>query len=295
MQRRIVLTAGLIVFSAIFAQCQTSNQSPVPAPSTVPVVSNEPFGGPIISTPTATFYTPPPTAGISDAGRAGISSENTSIIPPGAAIVSTGGTMTGTTPSGISSTEPVSPAESVETGPANDLGPSVFVGEKPVGTAGGVSLAEISRRFKAEKGAQTERVLSNEDVQKMLSQNGGVTMAKNMPPLGAGPLEQSGQQPNAGSQPASSKPMPQNNQNASTNQPGTSAQTGTQSQSGANQNQPALGASANNATTPQIQNQQANDAQGSGRLPATATFLPLIGLLGLASGAIGLLFRKFRK
>jgi hypothetical protein len=63
-----------------------------------------------------------------------------------------------------------------------------------------------------------------------------------------------------------------------------------------NQSTEEPGTSADNATTPQInRNQQTNDAQGSRRLPATATFLPLLGLLGLASGGIGLCFRKFRK
>ena len=44
-------------------------------------------------------------------------------------------------------------------------------------------------------------LLSNEDVQAMLNNKSGVTMAKNMPPLGPGALEQSGSAPNAGTQP----------------------------------------------------------------------------------------------
>ena len=159
-----------------------------------------------------------------------------------------------------------------------------------------MSLGEIASRFKAEKGAHNARVLSNEDAQK-LGQNGGVTMAKNMPPLGPGALEQGAQQPNGGAQSTSSQPATQNNQNASTTQAAQnsgSSQSGTQPASG--ESQPTSGANASaNATTPQIQNQQSNDTQGSSRLPATATFLPLIGLLGLTSGGIGFLFRKFRK
>jgi hypothetical protein len=68
------------------------------------------------------------------------------------------------------SVSPAEPASSTgtgsqESGPANDLGPSDFVGEKPISTPN-VSLGEISRKFKAEKNAHNVRVLSNEDAQK---------------------------------------------------------------------------------------------------------------------------------
>jgi cobalamin biosynthesis Mg chelatase CobN len=134
----------------------------------------------------------------------------------------------------------------------------------------------------------------------MLNNKNGVTMAKNMPPLGRGALEQGGQMQNAGVQagapPAATQPSQQNAEaNASASQPG---QSGASSQATAPSGQNQTGAAdtqAENSTTPQInQNQQSNDAQGSRRLPATATFLPLLGLLGLVSGGIGFWFRKFR-
>lgn len=246
MPRGILLIAGLTVLSAVSGQGQTANQS---TPTTT---VTGPFGGPILVTPSASFPSPVPTAGISNAGRAGISN-------------ATSGIETTTAPSSpetIVTTEPT---------PANDLGPSAFVGGAPEASAPSISVAEVSSRYKAEKATRNARVLDNEDVQKMLNNKSGVTMAENMPPLGPGALEQ-GVQPK---------------------QDSTSSQV-TAASSGQKQ-AAAPDTTAENSTTPQIsQNQQSNDAQGSRRLPATATFLPLLGLLGLASGGIGFWFRKFR-
>jgi cobalamin biosynthesis Mg chelatase CobN len=173
------------------------------------------------------------------------------------------------------------------------------VGASEESAPGAISLAEVSSRYKAEKGTRNAKVLSNEDVQAMLNNKSGVTMAKNMPPLGSGALEQGAQAQSTGSQPAAQSAQA-NQQNAatksSTNQPAqaASSQAGTPAPA-ANSQSPDNGVSAENSTTPQInQKQQSNDAQGSRRLPATATFLPLLGLLGLVSGGIGLWFRKFR-
>jgi cobalamin biosynthesis Mg chelatase CobN len=113
--------------------------------------------------------------------------------------------------------------------------------------------------------------------------------------------EHGGQAQNAGVQAGApttaTQPIQQNTQaNASANQPeqrGASSQA-TAASSGQNRTG-AAATEAENSTTPQInQSQQSNDAQGARRLPATATFLPLLGLLGLVSGGIGFWFRKFR-
>jgi hypothetical protein len=152
---------------------------------------------------------------------------------------------------------------------------------------GAVSLAEISSRYKAEKGARNSRVLGNEDVEKMLANRGGVTVAKNMPPLGPGAMELGAQPQAAGTQTAAASG---GSQSASANQQAATPPVSSQGQSAAPDT------SAENSTTPQVnQNQQSNDTQGSRRLPATAGFLPLLGLLGLASGGIGFCFWKFRK
>ena len=280
MPRGILLIAGLIVFSSAFVQGQTANPS-----TTTPV--NEPFGGPILVTPSAGFPNPVPTAGISNAGRAGISNatngiENTNAPSSPATIVST---------PGASLSERVNQNEPATT----DLGSSTFVqglsdgsvantrGASNASGGGTISLAEVSSRYKAEKGTRNTKVLSNEDVQAMLNNKSGVTMAKNMPPLGSGALKQGIQAQSTGSQ--------------STMQSAQSTQQPQQNAVGQGGTPPAAdnGVSAENSTTPQInQKQQSNDAQGSRRLPATATFLPLLSLLGLVSGGIGLWFRKFK-
>jgi len=165
----------------------------------------------------------------------------------------------------------------------NDMGPSYYADALPGADNG--SLGELSAHYKALKGTTNARMLTNDNVQQMMANKNGVTVAKNMPPLGPGALVQSGQAQPAGSQSATqnAQSTPQQGQNAANSQGGTPP--------------PASpGVSAENSTTPQInQNQQSNDAQGSRRLPATATILPLLGLLGLLSGGIGVWFRKFRK
>lgn len=285
MPRGILLIAGLAIISAVSGQGQTT-----PSTTTPPV--NGPFGGPILVTPSAGFPNPVPTAGISDTGRAGISNatngiENTTVPSSPATIV--------TTPSAsLSESTNQTPANDVGTLPtsANDLGTSSFVGGASDASAPGtIGVAEVSSRYKAERGTRNARVLSNEDVQAMLNHKSGVTMAKNMPPLGSGALEQSGQARPATQSAQSTQPT-----NASTNPQGQTAsgQMGTPPPTPAGQSAD-TSASAESSTTPQInQNQQSNDAQGSRRLPATATFLPLLGLLGLVSGGIGFWFRKFR-
>jgi len=172
----------------------------------------------------------------------------------------------------------------------NDMGPSYYADALP--SAGNGSLGELSAHYKALKGTTNARMLTNDDVQQMVANKNGVTVAKNMPPLGPGSLVQSGQAQQAGSQSATqnTQSTPQQEQNAA------NSQGGTPPPATSGKDQPSGGVSAENSTTPQInQNQQSNDAQGSRRLPATATILPLLGLLGLASGGIGLWFRKFRK
>ena len=292
MPRGILLIAGLTVFSCAFGQGQTAN------PSTTNPPVNGPFGGPILATPSAGFPNPVPTAGISNAGRAGISNatngiENTNVPSSPATIVTTPSASLSEATNEIPASNP-----EVSQPPANNLSNSSFVGG-PSEEAGPstIGVAEASNRYKAEKGTRNAKVLSNEDVQAMLEHKSGVTMAKNMPPLGSGALEQGIQAQGTGSQSAAQSAQSIQPTNTSTNQQG---QTAASSKGGTPPPAPEgksadTSASAENSTTPQInQNQQSNDAQGSRRLPATATFLPLLGLLGLVSGGIGFWFRKFR-
>jgi hypothetical protein len=289
MPRKMLFTAALVISTAVFGQGQSTNQSTSPAPV------NGPFGGPILVTPSASFPSPAPAAGISNAGQAGISnagqagiSVETNSMAPVEAVAVPSGTTSGTTAAGGESNSAL-PPESGNTA-ANDLMPSTSMsgaGVSETAAPGAVSVAEISSRYKAEKGARNARVLGNDDVEKMLANKGGVTMAKNMPPLGPGALEQGGQPQTAGAQTAATS---RGSQSASANQQAGTPPVSSQGQS------TAPDTSAENSTTPRVnQNQQSNDAQGSRRLPATGGFLPLLGLLGLASGGIGFWFRKFRK
>src|SRR5579864_1117379 len=258
MPRGILLIAGLAMVSAVLGQGQTAN----PSTTTTPV--NGPFGGPILVTPSAGFPNPVPTAGISDAGRAGISNatngiENTNVPSGPSTIV--------TTPSAsLSESTNQTPANEIGTSPtpANDFATSTFVGGPSDASAETTtSLAEVSSRYKAEKGTRNARVLSNEDVQTMLINKSGVTMAKNMPPL-----EQNGQTTQA--QTAAQSAHSTQQMNASTNQQDQVASGQTRTPTSARQSAD-TSTNAENATTPQInQNQQSNDAQGSRRLPATA-------------------------
>jgi hypothetical protein len=306
MSRGTLLIAALTVFSSVLGQSQTAN----PSTTTAPV--NEPFGGPLLVTPSASFPNPVPTAGISDAGRAGISDRTNGTETTGSANPGTGLA----TPTASLSEPSASPSEVTDQqqtadqtadlgtstlvrGPSDESGAS-FRGASEASGASTISLAEVSIRYKAEKATHNAKILSNEDVQAMLNNKSGVTMAKNMPPLGSGALEQGGQAQSTGSQSATQSAQA-NQQGAGTkssaNQPAQNAATGQAgtTQPAANGQSADSGVSAENSTTPQInQKQQSNDAQGSRRLPATATFLPLLGLLGLVSGGIGLWFRKFR-
>lgn len=297
MRRRSMPVLAFFFLAATVGQCAAGAQ-------TTPVTAdplNTPLMGAAPATPSATFAASAPTAGISDAGRAGIS--NSAPLPT---------TLPSLSPTVVYVTQP--PVETVTTGvpsasvenPANnpaagapsevapgtnesggrtmnDMGPSYYADALPGADNG--SLGELSAHYKALKGTTNARMLTNDDVQQMVANKNGVTVAKNMPPLGPGALVQSGQAQQAGSQSATqnAQSTPQREQNAANGQGGTPP--------------PApSGVSAENSTTPQInQNQQSNDAQGSRRLPATATILPLLGLLGLVSGGIGFWFRKFRK
>ncbi len=179
MSRKILFMAALVAFSTICAIGQSANQvSPVPA--------NGPFGGPILVTPTATLPTPAPTTGISDTGRAGFNSMTTGAVPP----IEPGAYSTNPVNAGADSGG--SPTVPSAEQPTNDIAPSISINNGPESPApAAYTVVEASGRYKAGNASHNARVLSNEDVESMLSKKGGVTMAKNMPPLGPGAIEQS--------------------------------------------------------------------------------------------------------
>src|ERR1051326_1084486 len=147
------------------------------------------FGAPMLSTPGASFAAPAPTAGISDAGRAGVSS-NTNV---NSGVPNTLETSTVVYTTGAPVNPPAVNMSAAAAGGGrliNDMGPS-FYSDTIAGSGPAVSLGEVAAQFKAAKGAVNARTLTNDDVQKMVSDKTGVTMAKNMPPLGPGAAPQS--------------------------------------------------------------------------------------------------------
>lgn len=318
------LIAAVFVW-AMIALSQPSSAQTTPGTVASPALSGNTVllgNGP--TTPSTTFAAPAPTAGISNAGRAGISNSapfSNNMVPasndtvvyysqPGIQPVVTSPIANESMTSGATAVsapvenEAEENAASSESG-GTDLGPSYYAEALP--NPSRVSLGQVAAQYKASKAATNARTLTNQDVEQMLSNKTGVTTAKNMPPLGPaatmpGEAAQSSTSPNAA---VPSQPQSETAQASSSAAQGrspaqssaTGQQTGTPPPEGATQGQPAGSeATANNSTTPKINsNQQSNDAQGKSKLPATATFLPLLGLLGLVSGGIGLLMKKFRK
>ncbi|HET6934126.1 MAG TPA: hypothetical protein VFI72_04755 [Candidatus Angelobacter sp.] len=277
-----------------------------------------------LATPNATFASPQPTAGISVMGRAGISTETP--IQTGLQSTVTSSTIVYT------NVEPVNPP-AVNTNPLtsgrmiNDLGPSLFVGSGSSFVGSGssaspmmaaASLGEVAAKFKAQKPTQNVRIFTNADVDRMNSsmnlrgRNINANFTPSAPqasapesasaavPPAQSPANQAVASPaqSAPSSPfeprlsASARPSPairaEGAQSSATqSSASTQGEAGTTAQSGSE-----------NATTPQVNQQQSgrNNGQESGKsLPATSTLLPLLGILGLASGGIGLFFRKFRR
>jgi hypothetical protein len=317
---RRVLTATTFIWAMIALSQLSLAQVIVNGTVTYPTVSGNTVllgNGP--TTPIMTYAAPGPTAGISDAGRAGIS--NSAPLPSTLAVgndtvvyyTQPGVQPTIVLPGAIEGVPPVAvmPAAATEAAPPEntagassaaggavekafaDFGPSSFGGTMsggiitsangtaPAPGANDMSLAQIAAQYKAAKAGLNARTLTNQDVDQMLGSKAGVTVAKNMPPLGPSAMPSGLTQGGA----------PQSTAPAAGQQPVTPPAAET------TQAQPAApAATAGAGTTPQVNpRQQSNDAQGKSKLPSTATLLPLLGLLGLVSGGIGLLVRKFRR
>ena len=239
-------------------------------------------GGGTLSTPTATFAAPAPTAGISDSGRAGISDLN----PVNTGVQSTLGNSTLV----LTGASPVNPrminTAALTSGRLiNDLGPSVFIGSVDHTTAP-LSLGEIAAKYKSRQGAQNARTITNADVERLLGSSatagnsGSAMVASNMPPSGLPAPGQNSQTP----QPTATAP-----QSSTTSQSQPSGQAANAATTQSNDT------AASSSTTPQVNQAQPGNTNESNRLPATSTILPLLGLLGIASSGVGLWYRKFRK
>lgn len=290
---RILLALTLAAPMAALAQYATIGPAGqiTSAGSTVIVVGSN--TGPVLSTPSMTFGTPAGTAGISLAERTGISNvapaatavpgafESFPVYNPNLPVIS---------PQPVSGESATAAAAASSTGRLiHDVGPSYFAGagfvggspEIPAGAAaritGATSLGEVAEKYKLSR-PQNIRTYTNADAQRLrdtLSLRGA-----NLSPV----LAQSA--PAVTPQlSASARPSPAIREET--------AQTGASAQPAAT-----TPATEQGATLPQAGQRssagQNDDQQAATRLPASSTLLPLFGLLGIASGALGLWLRNYR-
>ncbi|HEY6347800.1 MAG TPA: hypothetical protein VI636_00170 [Candidatus Angelobacter sp.] len=219
-------------------------------------------GGVLLTTPSSSFPAIANTAGISDGGRAGIS--NSVPFNSGMPTTAPAGTyvyLPYTTPLGENSG--ASNAEGASERPTNDLLPSYFTNNVGTPIATGPSLAEIAARYgggrgvPARQGRQNVRTYTNADVP---HENAGM-LTKIWVAEGKLPAAAQDSPTLMASAVAPESPAP-------TSRP---------------------------ATQPQTQSSSSAPGSGQGqaqKLPTSSTFLPLLGLLGLASGGLGLLLRR---
>ena len=287
MFRRVLLVAMIATSLAVVGQDQGAPaggaqgatqvyQTPVYVPAPSPVVGGYytgyygGYGGYYgITTPNATFTAPQPTAGISLADRSGISS--TTPLATGVQSTMAPTTLVYTNVQPVSPPAPEMAAIPVTAPPAPvaNLVPSYYAGAGGISAApapgAAVSLGEVAAQYKTQT-PQNVRTYTNADVEQMNATRkvGGIDVSARLgAPTGA-------PQPEA-SQPSAAQP------------PSAAAQGEAQAAAGT---QP---------TTPQVGKPQPGEKAPVKELPATSTLLPLLGILGLAGGGIGLIFRRYRK
>lgn len=266
MSYKVLLSCMLVLSLAALGQTGAGNQtSSTQSPNqpvalgnnlgsnggTVGYYGEGPAGGVLLTTPTATFDSPAPTAGISDAGRAGISNSS----PVNTAVQSGLGSSTlvyGNIQPEIAGTSPATAAVSPER-PISDLGPSFFSNEVGATIDGNnQSLGEVAEFYRNLQPKQNVRTYTNADIRPAgtITRDENGVLAVNMPPA----MPQSGSASHRTSDASPTTPV----QTAQNTEPA-GAPNGTQNE----------------------------------RLPASATILPLLGLMGLMSTGIGILLRGF--
>lgn len=284
MFRRVLLVAMIATSLALVGQDQGTPpggaqgptqvyQTPVYVPAPSPVVGGYytgyygGYGGYYgITTPSATFTAPQPTAGISLADRSGISSSTPLATGVQSTIAPTTLVYTNVQPVSPPAPEMAAiPVSAAPIAPDSNVGPSYFAGAGGISAApapgAAVSLGEVAAQYKTQA-PQNVRTFTNADVERMNAARkvGGIDVSARLgAPTGV-------PQPQA-AQPPAAPPAP----------PTAEAQAGTQ------------------PTTPQVGKPQPGEKAPVKELPATSTLLPLLGILGLAGGGIGLIFRRYRK
>ena len=251
----------------------------------------------VAATPGITYASPQPTAGISSAGRAGISDTSpTTLVTPlnSSTVVYVTDTAVMPVTSPAAAATPANATESAA--PASiDFAPW-GAGDSAVEAESGPSLGEVAAGYKARRGTQNARTYTNADIQKLggnrisLGNAGNGISAANHQAAIQDLLARNSQPANPADQTA-----PTTQTMTPTAPPPTSSPSATNSAAG--QNSQATASETTTGTTPQINRQQSQPENGTenSSLPATSTWLPLLGMLGLASGGVGLLARRFRK
>lgn len=243
-------------------------QTPVYVPVPSPVVGGYytgyygGYGGYYgLTTPSATFAAPQPTAGISIVDRSGISTAT----PVATGVQSTLGpsTLVYTNVQPVSLPGPEVSAVPLGVAPVtNDLGPSYFAGAAPISAAPApmavVSLGEVAAQYKS-RAPQSVRTYTNAEVEQMNAARkvGGIDVNARLGTPQAAP-------------PTTPPPV------TATTRPS-----------------PAVRGEA--PTTPRTAQAQPSEQAPVKELPATSSMLPLLGILGLAGGGVGLIFRRYRK
>jgi hypothetical protein len=295
MVRKFLLAAIVSTSVAVFGQATTNGYV------------NGVTGNGQIAASTVTFASPATTAGISEAGVAGIS-DHTPPPPIGTLVPST---VVYTNSGANYMAAPEATAER----PVTDLGPSMYVGNGAASANALLSLGEVAVQNKVRNRAQNARSYTNTDVQRLLSRNGSgnVMEAANRTPSGIPAAAQNTQASATTTAPSQNISSTASNSvqpvAPTNNSPAVPSGSGVQSgNSGTGQsampNATEQSAEAQNAqtdnvanagTTPQIAQPRRSESQEANRLPATSTLLPLLGLIGLATGGAGLWYRRNQK
>src|SRR5205809_3053186 len=239
-----------------------------------------PLGNGQVAASTVTFASPAPTAGISEAGIAGISDHTP--LPQGVQSTLSASTVVYSSASPTvfyanqSAPYALAGPEAASETSVSDLSPSVYAGTNTSApgstTNASLSLGEVAAQNKSRNGAQRARSYTNADVQKLISRRGvgNIMEAANRTPSGVvAPVQNTNS--SAASNSTQSTSQSANAQAAPTAPTGNSgSQTATSNEA---QQQ-------NAGTTPRIRQTQPGETQENGQqLPATSTILPLLGLI----------------
>lgn len=271
MSYKVLLFSVLLASLAAFGQTGASNQSsnpgqswsnpaqPVPVGNGLSVTGGTagyygegPVSGTLLGTPTATFDSPAPTAGISNAGRAGISNLNPVNTAVQSSLSSSTMVFSNVPPDMSTAVSPATSATSSERA-TSDLGPSFFSNQFGATPNNNQSLGEIAAHYQSLQ-PQGLRTYTNADVRppKNIGASDNSVMAANMPPA----LGQSG-----------TSTIQTSNIRPSAATPAAPVKTGESTEQG-------------------------DSHSSQTELPATATTLPLLAFLGITSIGIGLLLRR---